>query len=177
MIEEAEAELGRVEVITPNVQLRDAVVEHVVRQSHVLGRLAASLVVVGRHIGAEAAERAQAVARDRHRGALAFGHLHADVVVLRTRRAPVADAAPVEVVRTAGRSRRAAVAPDGRTYKTIRHDTKRRRCLYTALVAWRSPTWGVCALTSVQGSNGHEQRAEEDLRVHCAKEFGRDLVG
>lgn len=120
MIEEAEAELGRIEVVAPNVQLRDGVVEHVVRQPDVLGRLAAALVVVGRHIGAEAAERAEAVACDRHRGALALGQLHADVVVLRARRAPVSDAAPVEVVRAAGRRRRAAVAPDGRTYNMSR---------------------------------------------------------
>lgn len=116
MIQEAETVFGLVEMVAPNVQLIDRIVEHVVGQLLVFGRRPAALVMVGRLIGAERPKRAEAVACDRHLGAFAFRHLDADVVVLRTRVAPVADAAPVEVVRTAGRCRCAAVAPDGRTY-------------------------------------------------------------
>lgn len=47
--------------------------------------------------------------------ALPLDHLHADVVVLRTGFAEVADAAPVELIAAAGCGRRATVAPDCRS--------------------------------------------------------------
>lgn len=68
MIEEAEAEFGVVEIVATHVELLDVVREHIVGQSLVLDGRTASFVVVGRHVRAEGAERAEAVARDRNGG-------------------------------------------------------------------------------------------------------------
>lgn len=67
MIEEAEAEFGIVVIVATDIQLLDRIVEHIVGQFDVLDGRSAAFVVVGRQIGAEGAERAQAIAGDRDR--------------------------------------------------------------------------------------------------------------
>lgn len=102
-------------MIALHVQLLDRRV-HVVREIQIPGRRAASLVLVGRNVRAEALQRAQTIARVRFHRALALDHLHAHVVILGARVAEVADATPVELVAAARRRGIAPVAPDGFTY-------------------------------------------------------------
>ena len=113
MIQEAEAEAGVRVVIPPHIVLLGGVI-HVVCQSHILGRRTAALVLIGGYIGAEA-QCTQAIPSDGLLGATSLGHLDADVVALGAGFAQVANAAPVELFRAAGRGRGAAIAPDSST--------------------------------------------------------------
>jgi len=117
----AEAVLDIVVIVPLGVELLEAV-EGVEAEPGVVGRGAAALVVVGRHVPPVPLERTQAVPRDQRLRALGLGDLDTDVPGRRTGDAPVE--LWREVPPTAGVSADTLVAPDGATCLNLRVSNK-----------------------------------------------------
>lgn len=113
MVEEAEAERCVREEVALHVVLLNRVID-VVGQAHILGGRATALVLISGNVGAKV-ESAKTISSYCFLSSATLRHLNADVVALRTLLAQKTDAAPVEIVGTAGRCRGAAITPNGGT--------------------------------------------------------------
>lgn len=114
MIQETETERCRVKVIPLHIQLLDRRV-NVMGQVKVLRSRTTPFVFIRRDVRAESLQRAETITRVRLDRALAFDHLHTNVIIFGARIAQVTDAAPVKPLTTPWCSGIASVAPDSFT--------------------------------------------------------------
>lgn len=143
MIQETIAKFSRIEMFAMDIQLFDCIVEDIMSQTNIFWWGPTPFIAIGRQICTiSAIQCAQAITCNGNRcwndgkklsafprqytafmgkwsdlTSFALDHFHTNVIVFGTLFAPIADATPMEILRTSGRCWCASIAPNCRTFR------------------------------------------------------------